>query len=127
MRIVLQSAALEGPTGDRYKRTIATSVIFVNHAYLLSDQQFQDLMNLFPEGRAPLCGIIPGRRNANMPQVRKISPRDGVFLYGKRQLYAGGVIAYTFYNPLLAERLWGARRAWTDLGEYVCDQRPAVL
>ncbi|MFJ1975327.1 P-loop NTPase fold protein [Streptomyces sp. NPDC087903] len=109
MRIFMQPARRSDRTVERhYQDTIVRPVVFDQHADLLDTATLQTLRRLFPAGSAPMWGVMPGKNNANLPEIRKMEPGSWVFFSGDKRLYLGATIALTWRSPQLAERLWGS-------------------
>ncbi len=107
MRIVMQPARRsEKVVRKHYEDTIATSVDFQANAHLLEPGVVDQLKQLFPEGRAQMWGVVPGKKNVNVAQVKKMSPGDWVFFTGDNKAYFGGTIALMWRSPALATKLW---------------------
>ncbi|MFI8789077.1 P-loop NTPase fold protein [Streptomyces sp. NPDC055105] len=107
MRVFAQPARRSVRTVERhFQDTIASPVIFGEHADLLSPSMLHSLQRLFPHGSAQMWGITPGKRDINVPKFRRMSPGDWVFFSGDKRLYFGGTVALTWHSPELAERLW---------------------
>ncbi|WP_354642920.1 hypothetical protein [Kitasatospora camelliae] len=108
MRIVLQPAARsDKDVNQHYKDTIATPVSLADHADLLTPDVHARLKELFPNGAAQMWGIVPGKKNVNIPWVTKMNPGDFALFSGDKKIYFGGTIALMWRNEALAERLWG--------------------
>jgi hypothetical protein len=108
MRIVMQPARRsEKDVEQHYQDTIATPVVFDDHADLLEAATVDRLKQLFPHGHAPMWGIVPGKNNVNVSRIKKMAPGDWVFFTGDKRLYFGGTIALMWRNKPLATRLWG--------------------
>ena len=108
MRIVMQPARRsEKDVDQHYRDTILNHVVFDDHADVLGSALVDQLKTLFPVGDAPMWGIVPGKNEANLPQIRKMGPGDWVFFSGDKRLYFGGTIALMWRNEALARRLWG--------------------
>lgn len=108
MRIVMQPARRsEKDVEQHYQDTIVTPVVFDDHADLLDATAIDQLKQLFPEGRAQMWGVVPGKKNVNLSRINKMHPGDWVFFSGDKRLYFGGTIALMWRNKELATRLWG--------------------
>lgn len=115
MRVVMQPASpLDKTVKKHYQDTIATPVVFDEHADLLDPSTLAQLHALFPDGQAQIWGIVPGKPRsnskaqtpANLSKINKIKPGDWAFFTGDNRAYFGGTIALTWHNPDLARRLW---------------------
>ncbi|MGW0699234.1 hypothetical protein ACWD0A_07850 [Streptomyces sp. NPDC002867] len=107
MRIVMQPAGLARKVVNRhFQDTIVTPVVFDDHADLLEPEVTAELKRLFPEGAAPMWGVVPGKKNVNVARIRKMQPGDWVFFTGDKKVYFGGTVALMWRNRDLAERLW---------------------
>ena len=119
MRIFAQPARRSDRTVERhYQDTIARPVVFDQHTDLLDPDTLQTLRRLFPGGSAAMWGVMPGRNDANLPEIRKMTPGSRVFFSGDKRLYLRGTIALAWRSPQLAERLWGSD-ADTGTWEYM--------
>ncbi|MER8197685.1 hypothetical protein ABTY00_27485 [Streptomyces microflavus] len=108
MRIVMQPARRsEKDVDQHYQDTIVNPVVFDDHAGLLDASTVAQLKELFPEGRAQMWGVVPGKRNVNVSRINKMRPGDWVFFSGDKRIYLGGTIALMWRNKELATRLWG--------------------
>ncbi|MEV5661106.1 hypothetical protein [Streptomyces flaveolus] len=108
MRIVMQPARRsEKDVDQHYQDTIVNPVVFDGHADLLDASTVAQLKELFPDGQAPMWGIVPGKRNVNVSRINKMRPGDWVFFSGDKRVYFGGTIALMWRNKELATRLWG--------------------
>lgn len=108
VQIVMQPARRSEKAVERhYQDTIVNPVVFEDHADVLAPSTLAQLGELFPGGSAPMWGIVPGKNQANLPQVRRIAAGDWVLFSGDKHVYFGGVIALTWQNQNLARRLWG--------------------
>ncbi|WP_237551516.1 MULTISPECIES: hypothetical protein [unclassified Streptomyces] len=87
---------------------MASPVAFEQHADLLDTDTLVVLKQLFPEGTAPMWGVMPGKNGANLPEIRKMEPGSWVFFSGDKHLYLGGTVALAWRSPELATRLWDA-------------------
>ncbi|MER5866125.1 hypothetical protein [Kitasatospora sp. NPDC002040] len=107
MRIVMQPARRsEKDVNQHYLDTIASPVVFDDHADLLDPDVLARLKQLFPGGSAQMWGIVPGKKEVNVSKVKKMAPGDFVFFSGDKRLYFGGTIALMWRNKAMAERLW---------------------
>lgn len=112
MRIVMQPARRSEKDVDRhYQDTIVKPVVFDDHADLLDATTIEQLKQLFPDGQAPMWGIVPGKREVNLSRIKKMRPGDWVFFSGDKRIYFGGTIALMWRNKTLATRLWGTDAA----------------
>jgi len=112
MRIVMQPARRsEKDVNQRYQDTIATPVVFDDHADVLESSVIDQLKQLFPDGAAQVWGIGPGRRDVNIPKIKKMRPGDWVFFSGDKRLYFGGTVALMWRSKAMANRLWGTDSA----------------
>ncbi|MGY5001061.1 hypothetical protein [Streptomyces griseus] len=119
MRVLAQPARRSDKTvEEHYQDTIASPVVFDQHADLLDTATLDALKRLFPEGAAPMWGVMPGKNGANLPEIRKMEPGSWVFFSGDKRLYLGGTVALTWRNPQLAARLWDTNDAG-DTWEYM--------
>ncbi|MDX3188832.1 hypothetical protein PV458_10545 [Streptomyces sp. MN03-5084-2B] len=108
MRVALQPAALSDREVARHFRdTIDTRVRLADHADVIEPETLDALTAIYPDGMAQLWGATPGMSGRNVGRWRKLTPGDGVFFYGDKQIYMAGHIAFAFHNPALAVRLWG--------------------
>ncbi|MFE2049707.1 hypothetical protein ACFXAS_14490 [Streptomyces sp. NPDC059459] len=109
MRIVMQPAGLARKVVNRhFQDTIVKPVKFDEHTDLLEPGVREELKRLFPDGTAPMWGVMPGKRNVNVAKVRKMQPGDWVFFTGEKKIYFGGTVALMWRNRELAKRLWKA-------------------
>ncbi|MGW6745650.1 hypothetical protein ACWGDX_33765 [Streptomyces sp. NPDC055025] len=109
MRIVMQPAGLARKVvNQHFQDTIVKPVVFDEHADLLEPGVMQELKRLFPEGAAPMWGVMPGKENFNVARIRKMRPGDWVFFTGEKKVYFGGTVALMWRDRELAERLWEA-------------------
>ncbi|MFH8573767.1 hypothetical protein [Streptomyces sp. NPDC017993] len=112
MRIVMQPARRsEKDVDQHYQDTIVSPVVFDDHADLLNASTVDQLKQLFPDGRAQMWGIVPGKKNVNVSRISKMSPGDWVFFSGDKRIYFGGTVALMWHNRKLATRLWGTDHA----------------
>ncbi|MGW1759670.1 hypothetical protein [Streptomyces mirabilis] len=87
-------------------------MVFDEHADLLDAPTVDQLKQLFPDGSAPMWGVVPGKKDVNVSRIKKMRAGDWVFFSGdKRRLYFGGTIALMWRNKELATRLWGSDAA----------------
>ncbi|MEU3533620.1 hypothetical protein AB0E70_18775 [Streptomyces murinus] len=108
MRIVMQPARRsEKDVDQHYQDTIATPVVFDDHADILEASTIDQLKQLFPDGQAQMWGIVPGKSNINLSRIKKMHTGDWVFFSGDKRIYFGGTIALMWRNKELATRLWG--------------------
>ncbi len=108
MRIVMQPARRsEKDVEQHYQDTIVHPVVFDDHADLLDAATIDHLKQLFPDGRAQMWGVVPGKKNVNVSRIKKMHPGNWVFFSGDKRLYFGGTIALMWRNKELATRLWG--------------------
>lgn len=108
MRVLMQPARRSEKTVEKhYQDTIASPVVFAEHADLLDPGTLAQLHALFPGGAAPMWGVMSGRNGANLPEIHKMAPGDWVCFSGDKRLYLGGTVAAMWRNADLAARLWG--------------------
>jgi hypothetical protein len=108
VRIVMQPARRSEKDVERhYQDTIVNPVVFDRHADVLGPDTTDRLKLLFPGGSAPMWGVVPGKNQVNVAQVKKMSSGDWVFFSGDKRLYFGGTIALLWRSRELAVRLWG--------------------
>jgi len=120
MRILAQPARRSDRTVERhYQETIARPVVFGQHADLLDPATLDTLKRLFPTGSAQMWGIMPGKNEANLPEIRKMTPGSWIFFSGDKRFYLGGMVALTWRSPELAARLWGTDLDTGDTWEYM--------
>ncbi len=107
MLIVLQPARRsDKEVNKHYLDTIASPVVFDEHADLLDPSVVVQLKELFPGGSAQMWGVVPGENNTNVPIIKKMSPGDYALFSGDKRIYFGGTVALMWRNKALAERLW---------------------
>ncbi|MFD9734319.1 hypothetical protein [Umezawaea sp. NPDC059074] len=92
---------------QHYEDTIERLVVFDEHADLLAPSVLADLHRLFPDGRARMWGVVPGKRNVNVGKVARLRAGDFVLFYGSGRLYLAGTVVLRWHNAALAKRLWG--------------------
>ncbi|GHF77343.1 hypothetical protein GCM10018790_64310 [Kitasatospora xanthocidica] len=110
MRVVLQPAGRSKKViNQHYLDTIASPVVFDDHADLLEPGVRERLDQLFPGGSAQMWGVVPGVGDANVHWVEKMSPGDFALFSGDKKIYFGGTIALMWRNEGLAGRLWGRK------------------
>ncbi|MFE2704524.1 MULTISPECIES: hypothetical protein [Streptomyces] len=108
MRIVMQPARRsEKDVEQHYQDTIVKPVVFDDHADVLDAATIDQLKQLFPDGKAQMWGVVPGKKNVNVARIKKMHPGDWVFFSGDKRVYFGGTIALMWRNKELATRLWG--------------------
>ncbi|MFJ1975326.1 hypothetical protein ACIO93_42675 [Streptomyces sp. NPDC087903] len=108
MRIVMQPARRsEKDVEQHYQETIVHPVVFDDHADILDASTIDELKQLFPDGRAQMWGVVPGKKNVNVSRINKMRPGHWVFFSGDKRVYFGGTIALMWRNKELATRLWG--------------------
>ncbi|MFE5595894.1 hypothetical protein [Streptomyces sp. NPDC056549] len=112
MRIVMQPARRsEKEVEQHYQDTIVQPVVFDDHADILDASTIDQLKQLFPGGHAQMWGIVPGKNEVNLAQIKKMRPGDWAFFSGDKRLYFGGTIALMWRSKELATRLWGTNDA----------------
>ncbi|WP_405969032.1 KAP family NTPase [Streptomyces sp. NBC_00988] len=120
MRILAQPARRSDRTVERhYQDTIVRPVAFGRYAELLEPATLGALQRLFPGGSAQMWGVMPGRNEANLPEIRKMTPGSWVFFSGDKRLYLGGTVALAWRSPELAARLWGTDSDTDGTWEYM--------
>jgi hypothetical protein len=92
---------------DRYADTIAKPVPFSDYAAVIPAVDLKRLSELFPDGRAPMWGVVPGRKNVNVGDYHRIQVGDLVMFGGQGKYFACGTVAYLLHSAALAEALWG--------------------
>ena len=92
---------------DRYADTIAKPVAFSDHAAVISSADLERLNELFPDGKAPMWGVVPGKNNVNVGDYHRIQVGDLVIFGGQGRYFACGTVACLLHNAELAEGLWG--------------------
>ncbi|MEV6161513.1 hypothetical protein AB0L71_06245 [Streptomyces sp. NPDC052052] len=105
----------EKVVNKHYEDTIASPVDIDANAHLLEPEVVERLKQLFPSGQAQMWGVVPGKKDVNVAQVKKMSPGDWVFFTGDKKLYFGGTIALMWRSSDLAEELWqtnGEGQTW---------------
>ncbi|MER5381777.1 hypothetical protein ABT040_16060 [Streptomyces sp. NPDC002688] len=108
MLIVMQPARRsEKDVEQHYQDTIVKPVVFDDHTDLLEAGTVRRLKQLFPDGRAQMWGVVPGKKDVNVSRIKKMSPGDWAFFSGDKRLYFGGTIALMWRSKDLATRLWG--------------------
>ncbi|MET7458232.1 hypothetical protein ABZT03_41680 [Streptomyces sp. NPDC005574] len=108
MQIVMQPARRsEKDVDQHYRDTIVHPVVFDDHADILDASTIDELKGLFPDGRAQMWGVVPGKKNVNVSRINKMRPGNWVFFSGDKRVYFGGTIALMWRNKELATRLWG--------------------
>lgn len=106
MRVVLQ------PTGSKfsrihYKDTIEAPVKLSDIESLLSKQQFKDLSDIYPDGKAYIWGVTNGKNDVNHNKWKEISKGDIAFFSANGNLFSSGIICYSMKNANLATEIWG--------------------
>lgn len=111
MRVAIQPASLaRSEVRQHYADTIANPVVFSHHADFLDPAVQARLNLLFPDGSAPMWGVIPGKNGTNVSKVDRLQPGDFVLFYGEGRCYLAGTIAMRWHNRPLAQRLWTDNR-----------------
>ncbi|MFG2950443.1 P-loop NTPase fold protein [Streptomyces adustus] len=108
MRIFMQPARRSDPVvGRHFEDTVVNLVAFEEYAGLLDAGTLQSLRRAFPDGRAAMWGVTPGKNGANLREIAKMEPGSWVFFSGNKRLYLGAFAAVVWHSPQLAQRLWG--------------------
>jgi hypothetical protein len=86
-------------------------------------------MKLFPQGKAAMWGVKPGKNKVNVGRYRRAQIGDLVLFTRKNRFFACGTVAYLLTNAALAEARWGRAadgQTWECM--YVLDEiRPLDL
>lgn len=91
---------------EHYRDTIESPVDLDEKRELLGSA-YESLGSLFPDHRAALWGVTPGKNNANGSKYAKLDDGDVVVFTRDKRVIASGIIAYRFRNAELARDLWG--------------------
>lgn len=105
-RVILQ------PTGNKdarehYVDTLIRPVDILRIKPFVTEDQFERIKKLYPNGLVPTWGVTPGVNNVNAKKWNRIEPADVTFFSAKRVLYSYGFVTYKIHNVPLAEHLWG--------------------
>jgi hypothetical protein len=104
-RIVTQPAA--GTDAQAHFRdTVDSLVVLAGHRDLLGND-FQPLLDRFPQGACAMWGVTPGKDSGNARKYARVEAGDTVVFSGSKRFFAMATIAYLWHSPALAERLWG--------------------
>jgi hypothetical protein len=98
-------------------------VAFADHAAVIPPGDLARLMELFPEGRASMWGVVPGRNDVNVGRYRRVEAGDLVTFARQSRFFACGTVARPMRNAGLAQALWGrdaAGQTWECM--YVLDE-----
>lgn len=105
MNVAIQPAGSPG-SREHYRDTIDTPVDLGRVERFLGPESTQ-LRALFPAGSAPMWGVTPGKRNANVSNDEKLRVGDLVLFLRDKKAFAHGTVAALFRNEALASHPWG--------------------
>lgn len=104
-RVILQ------PTGNKdarehYIDTLVRPVDILRIKPFVSQEEFNHLKELYPNGLVPTWGVTAGVKNVNANKWGNIQPADVTFFSANKVLYSYGFVTYKIHNKSLAEHLW---------------------
>ncbi|MFB3164723.1 HNH endonuclease [Neobacillus sp. 179-J 1A1 HS] len=105
-RVILQ------PTGNKdarehYVDTLLRPVDILRIKPFVSQDEFNHLQELYPNGLVPTWGVTPGVNNVNANKWSKIQPADVTFFSANKILYSYGFVTFKIHNKPLSQHLWG--------------------
>src|SRR4051794_35984078 len=104
MRIALQPCAADESL-EHYRDTILAPVPLAAATTMLPSSVLARLTQLYPEGAAPMWGLVPGPNNLGAHDA--LRPGDEVLFAGKGRVFARASVTLTWRSPELARELWG--------------------
>lgn len=124
-----------GPISKRHeKRSLKKLVDFTEPRYwaVLTEQERQDLMQLYPSGKARFWANRPGKKNVNVKRARlnEVERGDRCTFVKKSTIYCIGTVGYVFRNAAFAQQLWGVDDKSEQTWEFVYtveDMQPANI
>lgn len=105
-RVILQ------PTGNRdarehYDDTILNPVSLKVIEKYLSDKEFKEIENIYPNGEALVWGVTRGKNNVNFNKWDKIQTGDISFFARNKEIFSSAIVTMKLHNRNLARDLWG--------------------
>ena len=100
------------PCGDahaiqHYEETIAQPVTLDSIRHCLSDEEFDELSRVYPDGNTRIWGVTPGAKGVNARKWDRIHPGDVTLIARNGAIFASAVTTYKTHNLRLATHLWG--------------------
>ena len=105
MHIILQPCGNKDAR-EHYNDTIKTPVNLESIRDLLTDDNYEDLLRIYPDGLVQIWGVTPGAADGNLRKWEKIDVGDVTLLAANGKVFASAVTTYKTHNKKLAERLW---------------------
>lgn len=87
--------------------TVQNKVKLSNTSKYLSENEFQQLSSIYPDGDTQIWGVTPGKNNINKKKWDRISRGDITLFAGKGKIFSSGITTYKLHNHALAKELWG--------------------
>lgn len=113
--VILQPSS----NSDAYKHYIDTVLNKVEISSLkqfISNDLFDELLEIYPSGKAAVWGVTPGKNN--ITKWNRISRGDIVLFCRKNKAFHYGVVTLKVHNNSLAKQLWGTTSDG-DTWEYI--------
>lgn len=104
-RVILQPVGL-GVPWEHYKDTILNPVDLKVVAQYIPENQMNKLRNIYPQDKALIWGVVPGKNNINVGKWDKIQAGDIALFSGQNRIFASAVVTSTLVNSELAANLW---------------------
>lgn len=103
--VILQPAG-NGFATKHYVDTIENPVFVEKISQFISQEVFEKLRILFPEGKVAVWGVTPGKKNVNKNKWSLVKSGDVVLFARNSQIFASATVAFKVHNKDLALYLW---------------------
>lgn len=100
------------PSGNKYARehyndTMENSVSLDIIKDYVSMEEYNVLIDIYPDGECRVWGVTPGTKDVNVPKWNRIEVGDVTLFSSEGHIYASAVTTFKIHNTLLASKLWG--------------------
>lgn len=106
-RVIFQPTGSIKKSNKNYTNTIVNSVDIKKIKEFVTEEQYENLFNLYPEKLIPTWGISSGKNEANVKKWNSINTGDLVFFTADKEVHSYGFVTFKLHNSKLAEELWG--------------------
>lgn len=105
-RVALQPAGNAGANAH-YADTVASPATLAAMSPFLESSVIEKLQKLYPSGRVPVWGVVPGNKNVNVGKWERLEVGDVTLFARKGYVFASAIVSLKLHNAELARSLWG--------------------
>jgi len=122
-KVILQPAGSKDAK-RHYIDTVETPVDINVIRRHVNNDIYKQLLEIYPDGRVPTWGVVPGTNNGSVKKWERIETGDVTLFARQSKIFASAVVTLKIRNEALALELWGRDKkgqAWEYM--YFVDEK----